>query len=306
VNELTPADLAAAGLTSDDVTPELLAGLERTGRMLAEAPMPMPPPELVNRWDAALAALDARSAAAPAASGAVTSATPVTSASPVTSATPVTSASPASPTSSAASGTPSTPTDVRRSYTNPEDPAVHPAPAGPPNHPGDTDLTFPPDRFSQPTRLPDRPGATRRGHRSPGPSGRRARWLAGTVGLAATAAAAAAALVALPGVPVDQPSGPPGGDGRGQALRVRELPLGGRDYGPLADPGRLAGCLAHIGATGATGPRVLGARQVSWAGRPGVLLVLPTAVPGRLRVLVVSPDCGANAGSLLADTTVGS
>jgi hypothetical protein len=83
---------------------------------------------------------------------------------------------------------------------------------------------------------------------------------------------------------------------------VRDLPLGGRDYGPLSDPGRLAGCLARVGAPGAT---VLGARQVNWAGRPGVLLVLPTAEPGRLRVLVVSPDCAEDTGSLLADTTAG-
>jgi len=83
------------------------------------------------------------------------------------------------------------------------------------------------------------------------------------------------------------------------ALTSKDLPMGGQDYGPLRDPARRAGCLAHAGAPGAT---VLGARQVDWAGRPGVLLVLPAGEPGRLRVLVVSLDCAADRGEVLADT----
>jgi hypothetical protein len=132
-------------------------------------------------------------------------------------------------------------------------------------------------------------------------SGRRAaRWVGG---LAAAAAVAALAVLALPGpaVPAPTPGALPALTGP-MALTSKDLPMGGQDYGPLRDPARRAGCLAHAGAPGAT---VLGARQVDWAGRPGVLLVLPAGEPGRLRVLVVSPDCAADRGEVLADTPVG-
>jgi hypothetical protein len=254
--DFTDADLAAVGLTVDDVTPELLARLERAGRLLADTPAPAPPPELVRRWDAALAELDARSAAAPPAAPAGTD---------------VPGPAPATPDH--------TGTDV------PGRPAADPAPTDRPTRPRvHADLAFPAGRFSSPT-----PFSVPRVRR---------RWTAGAAGLAVTAAAAVAALIALPG----SPAGPPTSHPPAQSLSAGDLPLGGRDYGPLSDPGRLAGCLARVGTPGAT---VLGARQVDWAGRPGVLLVLPTATPGRPRVLVVSPDCAADTGSLLADTTAG-
>ena len=252
--DFTDADLASVGLTVDDVTPDLLARLERTGRALAGTPVPAPPPELVRRWDAALAELDAR-AAAPA---------------------------PVGPAPAAASSTGSDVTDPPAAAA-----PTDPTPTDPPTR-GHADLVFPADRFSPPTPLA-------------GPRVRRRR-LAGAAGLAVTAAAAVAALIALPGSPTGSPAGAPTAHPPAQALSVRDLPLGGRDYGPLRDPGRLAGCLARVGTPEAT---VLGARQVDRAGRPGVLLVLPTAAPGRLRVLVVSPDCAADTGSLLADTTAG-
>ena len=131
---------------------------------------------------------------------------------------------------------------------------------------------------------------------------RAARWVGGLV---AAAAVAALAVLALPGPAVPAPAPSPGARpalNGPMALTSNDLPMGGQDYGPLLDPARRAGCLAHAGAPGAT---VLGARQVDWAGRPGVLLVLPTGEPGRLRVLVVSPDCGADRGEVLADTPVG-
>jgi hypothetical protein len=131
-------------------------------------------------------------------------------------------------------------------------------------------------------------------------AGRRStRWVGGL------ALAAAAAAIALPGTapgPATPPLAGPLAPAGHLALTGKDLPMGGQDYGPLGDPARRAGCLAHVGAPGAT---VLGARQVSWAGRPGVLLVLPTGEPGRLRALVVSPDCGPDRGEVLADTPVG-
>jgi hypothetical protein len=126
---------------------------------------------------------------------------------------------------------------------------------------------------------------------------RTVRWVGG---LAAAAAVAALALLALPG-PAPQRDGPLAPVGP-MALTSKDLPVGGQDYGPLRDPARREGCLARVGAPGAS---VLGARQVDWAGRPGVLLVLPTGEPGRLRALVVSPDCAADRGEVLADTPVG-
>jgi hypothetical protein len=81
-------------------------------------------------------------------------------------------------------------------------------------------------------------------------------------------------------------------------LSGKDGPVGGQDYGPLADPARRAACLAHVGAPGAS---TLGGRRVTWTGRPGVLLVLPTSVPGQPRILVVTPDCGPASGALLAD-----
>jgi len=156
-----------------------------------------------------------------------------------------------------------------------------------------------------PAPVPARPAPVRRLSDRLAPvrrlDGRRSvRWVGG---LAAAAAVAALALLVLPGPAAPAPpSGGPLAPVGPMALTSKDLPLGGQDYGPLRDPARRADCLAHVGAPGAT---VLGARQVDWAGRPGVLLVLPGGEPGRLRALVVSPDCAADRGEVLADTPVG-
>ncbi|MEE6165547.1 MULTISPECIES: hypothetical protein [unclassified Mycolicibacterium] len=74
------------------------------------------------------------------------------------------------------------------------------------------------------------------------------------------------------------------------------------DLGPLTDPGRRAQCLAALGYP--PGIKVLGGRQQDVAGRRGVLILVPSDVPGAVVGLVVAPDCdGAHAG-LLADTVV--
>lgn len=72
----------------------------------------------------------------------------------------------------------------------------------------------------------------------------------------------------------------------------------GRDFGPLADADARSSCLSALGAPGS---EPLAGRPVVLDGRPGVLLVLPTARPGRLRLLVVDPGCA----NVLADTTTG-
>jgi hypothetical protein len=75
-----------------------------------------------------------------------------------------------------------------------------------------------------------------------------------------------------------------------------------RALGPLADPVRLAGCLAHIGVAGEA---VLDARELVWHGTPAVRLVLPDGAPGRFRMLVVTPDCGPDSGRLLGRPAAG-
>jgi hypothetical protein len=106
---------------------------------------------------------------------------------------------------------------------------------------------------------------------------------------------------AAPAPPVTVPDVPvlAGGDGPA-ALRAG---LGSTDYGPLAAPGRLAGCLAAHGVP--PGVRPVGGRQVVVDGRPGVLLVLPTGTAARFRLLAVGPACAAGAPFTLSDTLVG-
>ncbi|MHC1558250.1 hypothetical protein ACR9E3_04795 [Actinomycetospora sp. C-140] len=145
-----------------------------------------------------------------------------------------------------------------------------------------------------------------------------ARWLvaaAAAVAVVAVAAAVAASATAgsgpTPAPPTAAPGPAPtapggtevpvlaGGDGPA-ALRAG---LGRSDYGPLADTDRLAGCLAAHRVP--AGVRPVGAREVVVDGRPGVLLVLPTGVAARFRLLVVEPGCAAGAPLTVSDTTVG-
>jgi hypothetical protein len=147
----------------------------------------------------------------------------------------------------------------------------------------------------------------------PGP-GRRRRPALVAGALIAAAAAVVAVVLAVPAPPAPPaPTAAPtppapgtpgvpvlaGGDGPA-ALRAG---LGSTDYGPLATPGRLAGCLAAHGVP--AGVRLVGARQVVVDGRPGVLLVLPTGTAARFRLLAVGPDCAAGAPFTLSDTLVG-
>jgi len=165
----------------------------------------------------------------------------------------------------------------------------------------------------------DRALAAERAGSGPVPGHARRRRPALVAGALVAAAAAVVALVALvavvPATPGPAPAPPAptaapappvpdvpvlaGGDGPA-ALRAG---LGSTDYGPLAAPGRLAGCLAAHGVP--AGVRPVGARQVVVDGRPGVLLVLPTGTAARFRLLAVGPDCAAGVPFTLSDTLVG-
>ncbi|WP_018603016.1 hypothetical protein [Mycobacterium sp. 155] len=74
------------------------------------------------------------------------------------------------------------------------------------------------------------------------------------------------------------------------------------DLGPLTDPDRRAQCLSALGYP--PGIKVLGGRPMDAGGRRGVLILLPSDVPGSVVGLVVAPDCDAAHAGLLADTMV--
>ncbi|BBZ25197.1 hypothetical protein [Mycolicibacter hiberniae] len=74
------------------------------------------------------------------------------------------------------------------------------------------------------------------------------------------------------------------------------------EYGPLADPARRAGCLTGLGYPAST--PVLGAREITINGRPGVVLLLAGTAPGTINALAVAPHCSSVDTGLLADTTV--
>ncbi|MGH3937250.1 MAG: hypothetical protein ACRDTG_01230 [Pseudonocardiaceae bacterium] len=144
----------------------------------------------------------------------------------------------------------------------------------------------------------------------------RKRRRAGWAGVAILAVAAAATgVVALSGVMPDSTGAPLPENALDSAIGIQAaepqvLPDGNpaslhnaldqalqaQDYGPLASPERLRSCLTAHG-----GDAPLGALQVTYAGRRGVLLVLPTDRPAQLRLLVVGPNCNPADPSRIAD-----
>jgi hypothetical protein len=74
------------------------------------------------------------------------------------------------------------------------------------------------------------------------------------------------------------------------------------DFGALTDPHRRASCLAGLGYP--ADAHVLGARPVDIAGRPAVLLLLPTDTPGAVSALAVAPTCSSVDTGLSADRIV--
>jgi hypothetical protein len=67
--------------------------------------------------------------------------------------------------------------------------------------------------------------------------------------------------------------------------------VGTMDVGDLADPARRAECLRIVAPAAGSAP-LLGGRRVVLDRRPGTLLVLGTGTLGRLRLVVVDPNCG--------------
>jgi hypothetical protein len=150
-------------------------------------------------------------------------------------------------------------------------------------------------------------------------SARRRRTAAWAGAATLAAAAALVGVVAAVGVHRYTAGIPRAGDSMGAAtgvspsapLALTDNDLGSavsralaqRDLGPLAEPGRLPGCLAANGVPSGTDP--LGAMEITVDGSRGVLLVLPTGQIGRFRLLMVGDDCAPGTPSLLADHLIG-
>ncbi len=81
--------------------------------------------------------------------------------------------------------------------------------------------------------------------------------------------------------------------------------VGLHDTGGLDDPARRAGCLRAAAPGVAPGAPLLGGRRVTYAGEPGVLLVLGTGQRGTFDIVIVDPVCGPARGQMLADAHVG-
>ncbi|NDJ88338.1 hypothetical protein GWR20_04065 [Mycolicibacter kumamotonensis] len=137
--------------------------------------------------------------------------------------------------------------------------------------------------------------------------------IAAVTGSAAALAAIGLGTTALIRFPGDAPSGPRSFDAITVASEpapvlpltspeLLELLDRSPEYGALADPGRRIGCLAGLGYPASTA--VLGAREITVNGRPGIVLLLPGASSGTIVALAVAPSCSSADTGLLADTTV--
>lgn len=173
----------------------------------------------------------------------------------------------------------------------------HPAAADPPGTPPD------PTQSGRARRPSPRPAGTSTPRSAPRSGGRRARRraallrrpavLAGVLLVAVVAAAALWRDRAAPGVD------------RQQLVAQALSAVGAHDTGGLDDPARRAGCLRAVSAPVREDAPLLGGRQVTFEGRPGVLLVLGTGTRGAFDVVVVDTACGPAGGTLLAASRVG-
>lgn len=127
-----------------------------------------------------------------------------------------------------------------------------------------------------------------------------------TVGLAlGTRPTGSPAPTAAPPVPTGPSTAPesPATVSAADPVRALRSGLGARDAGPLSDPARRSACLVAHGLPADTVP--LGSRQVVVDGAPGTLLVLPTGMAARFRLLAVGPTCAPGSPATLVDLTVG-
>lgn len=175
------------------------------------------------------------------------------------------------------------------------EPATRPAPATTPASTAAVPA-WTPDAGSLAAAPPNpRPSRQPRGRPS-SPPARRPRERAALV--------AAVLLVLAAGLLWPRPD-PPRVDDVDLAAAARSA-VGSSDLGALADPARRAGCLRAAGVLGLAPDAVpLGGRRVQLARGPAVLLVFATGELGVFDVVLVDPDCGPAAGTLLGTARVG-
>ena len=116
-----------------------------------------------------------------------------------------------------------------------------------------------------------------------------AAWWARPPGDATSTATSARTITAAPRIPLS-------------AAELVDLTGRAAELGTLGDHRRRAACLADVGHPGAVG--VLGARELTVAGRAAIVPVLPGARPGDLVAVAVEPECGNTRGAAVARTTV--
>jgi hypothetical protein len=146
----------------------------------------------------------------------------------------------------------------------------------------------------------------------PGGLPRPVRLAVAMAGLAALAAAIWLGTAALITAPAPTPSRPTTAEHITVSRPPTTIPLSDHqildlldakpDFGPLADPQRRTSCLTGLGYP--ADARVLGARPVEIAGRPGIVLVLPGDTPGTVTALAVPSTCSSVNTGLLADRIV--
>ncbi|MDT5339935.1 MAG: hypothetical protein QOD90_5440 [Mycobacterium sp.] len=120
---------------------------------------------------------------------------------------------------------------------------------------------------------------------------------AGAVGTAMLLGSGSAGDARTSGPSVAAPAGLPL-----SASQLDELLSQPPDLGELADPQRRVSCLSGLGYP--TSTSVLGAKPLTVNGRPGLLLLLPGDVPGRIDAIVVGPNCSSVDTGLVVSSVV--
>ena len=130
----------------------------------------------------------------------------------------------------------------------------------------------------------------------PGHAARPPGWPRRWVAAAGLAAIVVAALVAVPALLRPPPDRAPRALTTIEQITVDPLAI------PLSDPRRRSACLAALGYPG--GSAIRGARELTIAGRPAVLLLLDGEEPGRYAAIAVAPSCNAADSGQLTQTAL--
>jgi hypothetical protein len=95
-----------------------------------------------------------------------------------------------------------------------------------------------------------------------------------------------------PALPLDNPNS-------AQYLQA----IGSKDPGALGDPARMSACLAANGLD--PDKPLLGSKQITLNGEPGILLLTGGKEPGQITALVVGESCGQDGPALITRRDIG-